>query len=64
MTTFQIGDRVVCPVLPYMGEMTILYVYETQKKIEFVAKGSGAAVQGTAAIFALATPELKQLNLF
>jgi len=47
-----------------MGEMTILYVYETQKKIEFVAKGSGAAVQGTAAIFALATPELKQLNLF
>ena len=33
MTTFQIGDRVVCPVLPYMGKMTILYVYETQKKL-------------------------------
>lgn len=63
--TFQIGDRVVCPEHPYLGEMEIVKVYEISK-VEFIAKGEYRCfVQGTENIFAFAKPrQLTQLSLF
>ena len=64
MKHFQIGDRVFCPGFPYLGEKTIVKIYETQKKTEFIARGKTAPfVQGTAKIFALAKTEFNQLSL-
>jgi len=65
--TFNIGDRVVCPNHPYLGEMTIEFISQPQKKIEFIAsadKYPGTSVQGTATIFALAKTEATQLSLW
>ena len=64
MKHFQIGDRVFCPGFPYLGEMTIVKIYETQKKTEFIARGKASPfVQGTAKIFLMVQPEIKQLSL-
>jgi len=62
----KIGDRVICPEYPYLGEMEIIQIiYETPKKVEFIAKGNTVFVQGTDKLFTLAkSTQSKQLSLF
>lgn len=63
MNHFKIGDRVFCPEHPYLGQMTIVKVYQTSKKTEFIAQGNtGPFVQGSAKLFALVQPKIKQLS--